>query len=468
MEFYLFGWKQAAVLTFIVTSCLHWFLYSFWHVASHEAHVRELEAIPQLADYNFTIITYQGDVSDNGLFCDHILIHAANTGYPEENELFLRRQREWISNFSNDCFIFLTGAPSEFPTYLEAHEGSMSADAWKEILRRVEGKRLRYDAGVYFTKLAFNGLVHKKNGSGVPWVLYTDVDVLFTNKSRGIDSIVQRLEEGLRLGTTTEDRVCGSADMFPCVHQQPHAHLTLDDIALAIAVDNDCHHVWMLNSGSQLWQLGRMHGYLMEADLTLFNDTSLVYSFDKFEQGKFALLIREIFDFDFNRLRAMCSPFEEKTWWTGMEHNEIVVLREFNYTRASTHPVLGGVTHKWFPNGPPVSGPRYVALVNPRWLNSYACAYNWLFSRARSEAMAMHCGDFMAHFNGCDKGEHKWMSFRKRLGETPECIAALPFKTMDNSSEPFEYHKWLAESVDGHPAWGVREPKDRIQLPDSA
>eukprot|EP01055_Gregarina_sp_Pseudo9_P000305 Gregarina_sp_Pseudo_9__304@NODE_1198_length_1785_cov_249_551546_g1124_i0_p1_GENE_NODE_1198_length_1785_cov_249_551546_g1124_i0NODE_1198_length_1785_cov_249_551546_g1124_i0_p1_ORF_typecomplete_len473_score101_02Glyco_transf_34/PF05637_12/0_058_NODE_1198_length_1785_cov_249_551546_g1124_i0461464 len=459
------NWKNVAGIASIVTTLFHLSLYGCWRFfhSNIKLHYVTMPPLPEISPYDLKITTYQGDVSDGGFTCDHIMIHAASLGYERSNKLFLKRQQEWISHFPNDCFVFVSGDVGKLPTYLEAYEELVSANSWTEMKRRNRGKRVRYDAGVYFTMLAANGLLKRKTGSGIPWVLYTDVDVIMTNKSRGIGNLLERLDQGLSLGRTTEDRVCDNPAMFPCVPQQPKRRLTRDDIVLMIAADNDCHNVWMLNSGSQLWQPGLTHGWLMEADLTLFNDTTLKYSFDHFEQGKLALLMREAFDFDFNRLRALCAPFEADVWMPSVEQNEVLFLRELNYTRAIRHPVLGTVTHKWFPTGVPEGVPRYVAFVNPRWMNSFACAYNWGFGAARIEAQALHCGDFMGHFNGCGKDEHTWKSFRERLGNTPECQRDLPFLTMDDSDDAFDYTKWVASGVDRKTSYRPGEPKERIQ-----
>lgn len=458
-------WKRVLALIVLASALINLILLTSWQVYQYENELRNeyQEPLPHLAEYELKITTYQGDVANGRYYCDHILVHSANEEFERGRNEWITWQQEWMTFFPNDCFLFVRGDPRKLPTYLEAHEDQVSKGAWREMERRNNGKRVRYDTGVYLTQLAASGYIRRRTGKGIPWVLYTDVDVVFTNKSRGVSSILDRLDEGLRLGSTTEDRVCDDPNFFPCVPQQPRANLTRDDIVLVIAVDNDCQETWMLNSGSQLWQLGRTHGWLMEADLTLFNDTTLRYSFDHFEQGKLALLIREVFDFDFNRLRALCAPFEASVWMPSIEKNEIIVLREFNYTKAIAHPILGAITHKWFPHGLVSDVPRYVALVNARWMNSFACAYNWGFSPARIEATVLHCGDFMGHFNGCHKNELKFRSFRKVLGATPECIKDLPFITMGKSNEPFNYEKWLAEGTNETSKRRVQEPKARIQ-----
>eukprot|EP01054_Gregarina_sp_Poly1_P010217 Gregarina_sp_Poly_1__10216@NODE_708_length_6677_cov_81_679879_g535_i0_p1_GENE_NODE_708_length_6677_cov_81_679879_g535_i0NODE_708_length_6677_cov_81_679879_g535_i0_p1_ORF_typecomplete_len528_score42_68_NODE_708_length_6677_cov_81_679879_g535_i023283911 len=411
-------------------------------------------------------VLYLSDITQP-LVCENIFLHVATANFEDNLQLWIRRQLEWINFTSNDCFFSIT-PEGVLPKYHAIT--TRNPYVWYKTLGQ-STYRIRYDVQVALSRMGLAGYLGRTNSKdGSPWIHFTDIDVMPLDKRKTIGSLVARIEAGLQLGQTTEDRLCGAGagtEYFGCLDTTNTAKISTDQVAYVIALDNVCQSDWMFNAGSVLWKPSRVLGMMGQSILRLFNDTSsLSHAFDDSDQGRIGLVLRELFGLDPDRVRALCAPFQVEAWYASSEGDEILFLRRFNLSRALTHPTFSSIAAKWFPEGrlwP--EEPDAVAIVNPRWMNSAACYVNSGYSPTRRRYQMLNCGDMLAHFNGCSKEEYFDPVFRRLVTSTPSCVENLPFLTNDDGSAPFDPERWVRESKEPkrkNPLF--REPTRRMQF----
>eukprot|EP01054_Gregarina_sp_Poly1_P010215 Gregarina_sp_Poly_1__10214@NODE_708_length_6677_cov_81_679879_g535_i0_p3_GENE_NODE_708_length_6677_cov_81_679879_g535_i0NODE_708_length_6677_cov_81_679879_g535_i0_p3_ORF_typecomplete_len484_score41_16Glyco_transf_34/PF05637_12/0_27DUF5010/PF16402_5/0_3_NODE_708_length_6677_cov_81_679879_g535_i02631714 len=397
------------------------------------------------------------------VYCRNILLHVVSEGYEEQYEIWIRRQKEWMSNFPDDCFF---SVQPRVPLIEYNPIRSWNPQVRKH-LHTLDAYRVRYDVQAVVASMGLQRFLSRSPGSqdpnDIPWIYFTDVDTLHMHKEKSIDSLIDRIKAGLLLGRTTETRVCDTSDYFPC--REPEQPLpTIDDIAYVVSLDVFCHNNWMYNAGAILWRPSRLLGMIGQSVLQGLNDTSLTHRFDNSDQARIGLVLRDLFELEPDRVRAVCAPFRPDVWKPASEQNEIMFLRRFSITKALTHPVFKHVALYWFPDGRLWPGERsHVAIVSPRWMDSAACSMLKGFAEDRRNLTFFNCGDMTVHFNGCKKFEYRFKSFREQAGATPECREALPFRTNDDNTGPFDYKEWVKEGITRQPEKILLEPDSRYQ-----
>eukprot|EP01057_Protomagalhaensia_wolfi_P002873 Protomagalhaensia_wolfi_Nauph_80__2872@NODE_296_length_2867_cov_28_449788_g221_i0_p1_GENE_NODE_296_length_2867_cov_28_449788_g221_i0NODE_296_length_2867_cov_28_449788_g221_i0_p1_ORF_typecomplete_len479_score68_53Glyco_transf_34/PF05637_12/0_91_NODE_296_length_2867_cov_28_449788_g221_i0581494 len=392
------------------------------------------------------------------LHCDNVFLHAAaNPSYERAmSELFVRRQLEWLP--STDCYISVSSLGMPLP---HNPNGVLN---YTGLTNSHQKYRTRYDAMMVLTRLVQARVLKtfsKSTFSKVPWILYTDYDVVPMNKKKTISSLIHRVHLALSSkGDTTETRLCGTEPYDDC-----HSNaLTPSDIkggagrvALVVGIDYSCHrnNSWMINSGVILSQPSRTLGLISAATLTAFTDTTLYAPYDGLEQGRLNLALQELFDVPPDSIRRMCSVPRSNLWTPsvpGMDNQleeglEPFLIRRLNLDKALQHPVFHKVVKFWFPEGKLwPSEPDILVIVNDRWLNSPACKPLSHFVPYQ-RPLQFECGDMIAHFNGCKKKEAYLDSeFRNRATSDPRCVNLLPFRTDDDATKPFQLASWLKKT----------------------
>eukprot|EP01053_Blabericola_migrator_P004805 Blabericola_migrator_1__4804@NODE_2521_length_2649_cov_252_916344_g1576_i0_p1_GENE_NODE_2521_length_2649_cov_252_916344_g1576_i0NODE_2521_length_2649_cov_252_916344_g1576_i0_p1_ORF_typecomplete_len500_score45_57Glyco_transf_34/PF05637_12/0_0003_NODE_2521_length_2649_cov_252_916344_g1576_i0791578 len=414
---------------------------------------------------------------DEPIVCEHVLFHTVTANLLKKEQIFIRRQIEWISLFPEDCFF--TVSLERALVLRDPPSPVESLRAKSKIARSIHAYRIKFDALSMLVSLWRNNMIQKPDNGSAPWLLYIDLDVLPMNKEKSIQALLERIARGLKRDTA-EERLCvEEPDEFACPPYDPRAKVTdksqdndlsrpktMDDLGFVIALDTSCFGSWMYNHGVWLVKPSRLAGFISLAVLWSFNDTSFQHHHDPNDQGRQALLFREVFDLHPDISRRFCGyPQKESRWIPSLESDELIFVRHLNLHKALTHPVYRVAAQAWFPDGRFWPGePTAIAITAARWMNSPACRYNYGYSNKKLRYFGFHCGDMFAHFNGCRKSEYKEPSFRAQAVEEEWCRKVLPFQTDDNGTGPFNYKEWVGAGASVPKGSGGQDPHELYQF----
>eukprot|EP01053_Blabericola_migrator_P008047 Blabericola_migrator_1__8046@NODE_412_length_8716_cov_285_566539_g325_i0_p3_GENE_NODE_412_length_8716_cov_285_566539_g325_i0NODE_412_length_8716_cov_285_566539_g325_i0_p3_ORF_typecomplete_len487_score58_16_NODE_412_length_8716_cov_285_566539_g325_i032984758 len=399
---------------------------------------------------------------DAPIVCHNVLLHVCSHRYLNKMPVWIRRQQEWIKHFPEDCFFTFTER-STLPTYQQP------VAMLKEIRKNLPF-RSRYDVQSLLAATHLAGfLVRTGEYRDAPWIFFSDLDTLQLSKHKSLDTVLDRLERGLAL-PSAEERLCAAEpELFgPCPSHALRAR-KLDELAYVVPLDTVCYDDWMYNAGTILWRPSRLLGFIGQAILHGYNDTSQHHHFDTSDQGRMGLVLRELFDINPDKVRALCGgrPFVRERWEPSTYGDEILFVRPLHMARALKHPVYGKPTTYWFPDRRLWPNESHsVAVVNPRWFDASSCNYTDRLDLDRVNMLFMKCGDFNVHFNGCGKEQYSSKAFRRLVTETPECVEALPWKTNDANTGPFDPIEWVEDGIEMRFFDPLKEPDGLMQYGD--
>eukprot|EP01057_Protomagalhaensia_wolfi_P003266 Protomagalhaensia_wolfi_Nauph_80__3265@NODE_331_length_2772_cov_34_596780_g249_i0_p1_GENE_NODE_331_length_2772_cov_34_596780_g249_i0NODE_331_length_2772_cov_34_596780_g249_i0_p1_ORF_typecomplete_len415_score44_65_NODE_331_length_2772_cov_34_596780_g249_i01841428 len=367
------------------------------------------------------------------LMCDHVFLHAAHLAIYESrvDQIFSRRQLEWLPE--KDCYISYSSARSD--RLRGTNQTSL------EIMTRRQSAR--FEALSRLSRLAGRGLLKTEKGHS-PWLLYADHDVVPLNQRRTIAHLVQKLQTGVSKYTnTTETRICSAFNLCEVSALPSRALSSANRIALVLTPDPGCHRNSQLTSGVMLARPSRLLSFVSEAYyLTLRHKRS------RPEANPPSAFLQELFHFSGGFLRHLCAYGGEQAWGPSTpsldsfkEGNEILMLRELDIHMALNDRVLGNLAQKWFPEGKiPRDEPNTIAVVHPRWMNSWACYHSEM--KHHHSPWFVHCGDMFAHFYGCKEDGYYTRFFRELATADSRCNKLLPFKTDDADTKAFDIDEW--------------------------
>eukprot|EP01055_Gregarina_sp_Pseudo9_P000346 Gregarina_sp_Pseudo_9__345@NODE_1222_length_1769_cov_12_205780_g1148_i0_p1_GENE_NODE_1222_length_1769_cov_12_205780_g1148_i0NODE_1222_length_1769_cov_12_205780_g1148_i0_p1_ORF_typecomplete_len482_score168_13_NODE_1222_length_1769_cov_12_205780_g1148_i01991644 len=398
--------------------------------------------------------------------CDFIVYSTSrqkNFSFYKPNVWTLRRKREFLDQLAPEdqqvCFLHLFPVSGRFKTWVVADWDTSQRDLYRE----------RYEASLYLQDLVLNKQLLRGSEGRRPWLVYQDYDLFMTNRRHSLAATLRRVGDGLR-GDTLEERACRDFPperYFECdARTQPllaSPSLSPGDVVWMLATETECYDIWLLNSGHQWVAPSRLGLFLFEAIVSVWNVSYTQDRFDYTDQGRVSIVVFELFDLHFDRLRAVCVPMADDLFAPATETLRFV--RRFNETRAARHPLFAELFAKHFPLGTlPASEPRYLALLPPRWFNANYCRkFTTGVTQARRDYELWHCGDAYAHANGCNKDAVFDVFWRRRYVDDPACGDTLPFASLDSGDPRFDTLVWAFNETVDRFFGNLSELTDRFQ-----
>eukprot|EP01055_Gregarina_sp_Pseudo9_P002289 Gregarina_sp_Pseudo_9__2288@NODE_260_length_3370_cov_67_237766_g243_i0_p1_GENE_NODE_260_length_3370_cov_67_237766_g243_i0NODE_260_length_3370_cov_67_237766_g243_i0_p1_ORF_typecomplete_len486_score111_43Glyco_transf_34/PF05637_12/1_8e03Glyco_transf_34/PF05637_12/0_00026_NODE_260_length_3370_cov_67_237766_g243_i02531710 len=392
--------------------------------------------------------------------CMMYLLHAVNNVSVLNDtwtEQFLRHQNEWAQLEPSVCFLTLyPEPPAVLPDWSEnatatdlRHEEERTMinvyrarfDMLLEMIRRITTKQLR----TYFW-----------------WIMYSDIDVVFTNKRKLPSGVLQRVDaSNANYNSTTEATWCGDGNV-PACDPNMDAKAKRREIALLIGTDQFPFTQGVLNTGVFFTSLSPVSQFILEATVRLFNVTLPSTSFDAMDQGRLSWVLQEAFNLNHDVIRSLFAPLNSTILTPACLGDQVLLSRKFDLPRALANPLLAEAAHKYFPTGTvPTGVADKVAVVCGKWFNSGACLWQGRFLK-RQELSWFSCGDFAAHFYGCQKHFLESSHWRHEVARR-ECRSYFPWQTNADKST-FSWKTFLRESRDHWAEGGVFEPLFRPWL----
>eukprot|EP01056_Protomagalhaensia_sp_Gyna25_P001494 Protomagalhaensia_sp_Gyna_25__1493@NODE_1764_length_1553_cov_66_875826_g1446_i0_p1_GENE_NODE_1764_length_1553_cov_66_875826_g1446_i0NODE_1764_length_1553_cov_66_875826_g1446_i0_p1_ORF_typecomplete_len417_score17_68_NODE_1764_length_1553_cov_66_875826_g1446_i02711521 len=367
------------------------------------------------------------------LICDHVFLHAAHHAIYESrvDQIFSRRQLEWLPE--KDCHI----------SYSSASNDRLRGTNQTSLGVMARQQSARFEAFSRLSSLARHGLLKTEKGH-TPWLLYAEHDVVPLNRRRTIAHLVQKLQTGIsNYANTTETRIC--SDYNACeVSAYPSRSLSsADKIALVLTPDPECHRNSHLASGVMLGRPSRLLSFISEAYYLILRRRR-----SQSGPSPSSAVLQGLFHFSGEFLRHFCAYGGDEAWGPSTpsleaseEGNEILMLRELDIHTAVSDRFLGPLAQKWFPEGKiPRDEPNSIAVVHPRWMNSWACYRSGM--QNHQSPWFVHCGDMLAHFYGCQEGGYYSRFFRNLVTADARCNELLPFKRDDSDAITFDVNEW--------------------------
>eukprot|EP01054_Gregarina_sp_Poly1_P000071 Gregarina_sp_Poly_1__70@NODE_1015_length_5360_cov_819_728887_g708_i0_p1_GENE_NODE_1015_length_5360_cov_819_728887_g708_i0NODE_1015_length_5360_cov_819_728887_g708_i0_p1_ORF_typecomplete_len555_score46_39_NODE_1015_length_5360_cov_819_728887_g708_i017333397 len=421
--------------------------------------------------YDGLDMVFPRDLSDRPMFgraplrCNIVIFSASATMDFVENcriqTQITRHKLEYFQRLnSTDCYLEVGPLDAHLPCFLP-NPGNVRGPRWNFRPRwdfMLHLMRLMREGSItFYTPPQDNSL--GSHGEQYPLIVSQDTDLIFSSLEAGYSTLNAALEKGLSLNQTLEERAClvPNNDWFECdASVQPFLNQTelplrVKDLALVASHEAESYDIWLINAGHLILRPSRLMGFLVHSVLAVYNYTEVQGKYDHTDQGRMSFIMREVFDFDFDRIRALTVPWPGTLHKESLEVGELSYVRRLNSHRASRHPLIKEIYHFWFSEGDPPfpkleTEPNYLAITAPRLLNAPGCR-NFYYTQEASgrwvQDMLWHCGDTWIHFNGCPNDAYADNWWRQQFLDIPECQKIIPFSTNDDGSVPFDLPYWI-------------------------
>eukprot|EP01054_Gregarina_sp_Poly1_P001667 Gregarina_sp_Poly_1__1666@NODE_1427_length_4171_cov_112_011452_g949_i0_p2_GENE_NODE_1427_length_4171_cov_112_011452_g949_i0NODE_1427_length_4171_cov_112_011452_g949_i0_p2_ORF_typecomplete_len496_score55_58Glyco_transf_34/PF05637_12/6_5e05Nucleotid_trans/PF03407_16/0_2_NODE_1427_length_4171_cov_112_011452_g949_i01701657 len=387
--------------------------------------------------------------------CTMMHIHAVSNstflGTPDVDS-FLRHQREWSIREDPVCFFSLYPAkPGILPTVKTVEGATLRSEEERNMM---EGYRARYD----FTLALISAINNHQVDTYLNWILYSDVDILFTNKNKLHTYALNRLDGFTeKYSQTTETAWCGDGNIQPC-DEFAISKAGRHDVTLILGTDRFPYSQAVINSGVFLARASKVTSFIFECALSIFNITIPETSFDAMDQGRLEYVLQETFNLNHDYLRSIFAPLNETLLAAPCLDDQVLMFREFDLTKALAHPLFGAIAEKHFPDKKVPDGtPSIVAIVCSKWMNSGACMWQGRFLKRR-QLTWFTCGDFAAHFFGCGFPSFRSKEWREEIASTRQCRSIFPWTTGDAADSSFDWTQFLNYSYPMDQDGKVYEP----------